>query len=322
LIAASVVSENGPTMTAPARITTPFTSESTADEVLAGVDLTGKRAIVTGGASGIGAETARALASAGAEVTLAVRNLHAGERAAAEMRSSTGNGTISVAFLDLTDRASIGAFTAAWHWPLHMLVNNAGVVALPESTRTSEGWEMHLATNHLGHFELALGLHTVLAAAGQARIVVVSSSGHMLSPVIFDDLHFAFRLYDPWLAYGQSRTANVLFAVGASARWCGDGITVNASNPSAIRTDLQRHVDGKLRTPLGLQKSLQQAAATSVLLATSPLLEGVGGRYFEDCNEARRVTRRAEDFHGVAPYALNPENADRLWDESVDMLAD
>jgi NAD(P)-dependent dehydrogenase (short-subunit alcohol dehydrogenase family) len=321
-MAASVVSEDGTTMTAHTRITTPFTRESTADEVLAGVDLRGKRAIVTGGASGIGAETARALASAGAEVTLAVRNLHAGERAAAEMRSSTGNRKIFVALLELTNRASIAAFTAAWRCPLHVLVNNAAVVTLPELTRTPDGWEMHFATNHLGHFELALGLQKALAAAGQARIVVVSSGGHMLSPVVFDDLHFAFRLYDPWLAYGQSKTANVLFAVGASARWCGDGITVNASNPGAIRTNPQRHVDGNLRTPLELRKSPQQGAATSVLLATSPLLEGVGGRYFEDCNEAERVTRRAEDFHGVAPYALNPANADCLWDESMDMLAD
>jgi NAD(P)-dependent dehydrogenase (short-subunit alcohol dehydrogenase family) len=181
---------------------------------------------------------------------------------------------------------------------------------------------MQFATNHLGHFELALGLHPALTAAGHARIVVVSSGGHMLSPVIFDDINFAFRLYDPWLAYGQSKTANVLFALGASARWCGDGITVNASNPGAIRTNRQRHVGGNLRPPLELQKSPQQGAATSVLLAASPLLEGVGGRYFEDCNEAERVMRRAEDFHGVAFYALNPENADRLWDTSIDMIAD
>lgn len=309
-------------MNAHTRITTPFTRESTADEVLSGVDLTGRRAIVTGGASGIGAETARALASAGAEVTLAVRNLHAGERAAAEMRSSTGNGRISVAFLELTNRASIGAFTAAWRCPLHLLVNNARVVTLPELTLTPDGWEMHFATNHLGHFELALGLHNALAAAGHARIVVVSSGGHMLSPVVFDDPHFAFRLYDPGVAYGQSRTANVLFALGATARWYGNGITANALNPGVIASPLQFQSGRILRRPPELQKSLQQGAATSVLLATSPLLEGIGGRYFEDCNEAERVTRRTDDLRGVAPYALNPENADRLWDVSVDMLAD
>ncbi len=309
-------------MTAHTRITTPFNRESTADEVLAGVDLTGKRAIVTGGGSGIGAETARALATAGAEVTLAVRNTQAGERAAAEMRSSTGNTSIIVAPLDLTDRASIAAFTAAWHWPLHVLVNNAGVVTRPALTRTPDGWELHFATDHLGHFELALGLHDALAAAGQSRIVVVSSGGHLLSPVVFDDLHFAFRLYDPGLAHGQSKTANALFAVGASARWYGAGITVNASNPGAVAPTLQRQ-NGRIPGTLpGPHRSLQQRAATSVLLATSPLLEGVGGRYFEDCNEAERATHRTDDVHGVAPYALNPENADRLWETSLDLLAD
>jgi NAD(P)-dependent dehydrogenase (short-subunit alcohol dehydrogenase family) len=304
------------------RITTPFTRESTAEEVLAGVDLTGKRAVVTGGASGIGAETARALAAVGAEVTLAVRDTQAGERAASEMRSSTGNPRIFVAPLDLTARASITSFAVAWRGPLHVLVNNAEAVAPPEVIRTVEGREMQFAANHLGHFALALELHTALATAGQARIVTVSSGAHMLSPVVFDDLHFAFRLYDPGLAYGQSKTANALFAVGANARWFGDGITVNAVNPGAARSPLQHRLDGNGKTPALPPTSLQQAAATSVLLATSPLLEGVGGRYFEDCNEAKRVTRRTDDLRGVAPYALNPENADRLWDESVDMLAD
>jgi len=304
------------------RITTPFTRESTADEVLAGVDLTGKCANVTGGASGVGAETARALASAGAEVTLAVRDTQAGERAAAEMRTSTGSRSIVVAPLDLADRVSITSFTAAWRGALHVLVNNAEVTMSPALTRTGEGWELQFAANHLGHFELALGLHAALAEAGRARMVVVSSGGHMLSPVIFDDISFAFRLYAPGLAYGQSKTANALFAVGANARWFGDGITVNAVNPGAAQPLLQRRLDGNGKLLSAPRTSVQQAAATSVLLATSPLLEGVGGRYFENCNEAERVTRRTDDLRGVAPYALNPENADRLWGESVDMLAD
>jgi NAD(P)-dependent dehydrogenase (short-subunit alcohol dehydrogenase family) len=309
-------------MTPHIRITTPFNRESTTEEVLAGLDLTGRRAIVTEGVSGIGAEVARALAAAGAEVTLAVRNTQAGERTAAEMRSRTGDASVVVAPLDLTDCASIASFTTAWRGPVHMLVNNAEVVAPPELTRKGKGWEIQFAANHLGHFELALGLHMALAAAGQARIVVVSSGGHMLSPVIFDDIQFAFRLYDAGLAYGQSKTANVLFAVGANARWFGDGITVNAANPGVARSILDHHLDRNGRTPTFPQTSLQQAAATSVLLAASPLLEGVGGRYFEACNEAERVTRRTDDLHGVAPFALNPENADRLWDESLDMLAD
>lgn len=310
------------TMTSHSRIMTPFTRESTADEVLADVDLRSQRAIVTGATSGIGVETARALAWAGAEVTLAVQNLEAGERMAADIFSKTGNRRVVVAPLDLTDRSSIAAFRAAWDGPLHILVNNAERKVLPELTRTSASWETQFAANHLGHFELALGLHGALVVAGQARIVSVSSGRHLLSPVIFDDLHFAFRPYDPWLAYGQSKTANVLFALGATARWSGDGITANAMNPGTIETGHQRRAAGDLATPPDLQNILQRGAATSVLLAASPLLDGVGCRYFEDCNEAVRVAHRTADEHGVAPYALDPDNADRLWDMSTDMLAD
>jgi NAD(P)-dependent dehydrogenase (short-subunit alcohol dehydrogenase family) len=296
-------------------IKTPFGPRSTAAEVVKGIDLSGKRAIVTGAASGIGIETARALARTGVEVTLAVRDITAGEKTAADITATTGNGNIHVAALDLTDRASIATFVAAWNEPLHILVNNAGVMASPEQY-TPEGWEMQFATNHLGHFALALGLHAALAAAGAARIVSVSSSGHMLSPVVFDDIHFAFRRYDPWLAYGQSKTANILFAVGATTRWFKDGITANALMPGAIATNLQRYI-GSIQTPPERQKTPAQGAATSVLLATSPLLEGIGGRYFMDCNEAAIVPRRTEDYSGVAPYALNSDNADRLWEESL-----
>ena len=185
-------------------------------------------------------------------------------------------------------------------------------MASPEQ-HTPEGWEMQFATNYLGHFALALGLHKALAADGAARIVSVSSSGHLLSPVVFDDIHFAFRRYDPWLAYGQSKTASILFAVGATKRWLRDGITANALMPGAIATNLQRYVGG-IQTPPSRQKTPEQGAATSVLLATSPLLNGIGGRYFEDCNEAEIVTKRTEDYSGVAAYALNPDNADRLWE--------
>ncbi|MEG4584667.1 SDR family NAD(P)-dependent oxidoreductase [Microcoleus sp. MOSTC5] len=300
-------------------IKTPFGQHSTAAEVVKGIDLSGKRAIVTGAASGIGIETARALARTGAEVTLAVRDINAGQKTAADITTTTGNGNIHVALLDLTDRASIATFVDAWNEPLHILVNNAGVMALPEQY-TSEGWEMQFATNHLGHFALTLGLHHALAAAGAARIVSVSSSGHLLSPVVFDDIHFAFRRYDPWLAYGQSKTAIVLFAVGAASRWLKDGITANALMPGAIATNLQRYTGG-LKTPPERQKTPEQGAATSVLLATSPLLKGIGGRYFEDCNEAAIVPRRTEDYSGVAPYALNSDNADRLWEESLRLLA-
>jgi NAD(P)-dependent dehydrogenase (short-subunit alcohol dehydrogenase family) len=222
-------------------ITSPFGAETTAEEVVAGVDLTGKRAIVTGASSGIGVETARALASAGADVTLAVRDLKVGSRKAADITEATGNAKLHVALLDLSDQRSVAAFTANWSGPLHILVNNAGVMALPELQRTAEGWEMQFATNHLGHFALALGLHDALAAAGHARIVSLSSVGHQRSPVIFDDLNFTSRPYDVGLAYGQSKTASVLFAVEATHRWGSDGITANAVHPGTIAaTNLMR----------------------------------------------------------------------------------
>jgi NAD(P)-dependent dehydrogenase (short-subunit alcohol dehydrogenase family) len=307
------------------RITTPFNAESTAAEVIDGIDLVGRRAIVTGGASGIGIETARALADAGAEVTLAVRNVEAGRRTAEDILDTTGN-KVLVAPLDLADQASVARFVAGWNGPLHILVNNAGIMAAP-LMRTPQGWEMQFATNHLGHFALATGLHDALVAAGGARVVSVSSSAHHRSPVVFDDIHFEHRAYEPWSAYGQSKTANVLFAVDGSKRWANDGITINAVMPGGIRTNLQRYVSdeelARLRATSGVNdegwKTPEQGAATSVLVATSPVLDGIGGHYFEDCNEAE--VGRLSGRHGVAPYALDPEAAARLWQVSLDMLA-
>jgi NAD(P)-dependent dehydrogenase (short-subunit alcohol dehydrogenase family) len=308
------------------RITTAFNAQSTAADVIAGIDLTDRRAIVTGGASGIGIETARALAGAGAEVTLAVRNTEAGERAAADIVDTTGNKKVLVASLDLADQASVAAFSAEWEGPLHILVNNAGIMASP-LMRTPQSWEMQFATNHLGHFALATGLHRALAAARGARIVSVSSSAHHRSPVVFDDIHFERREYEPWSAYGQSKTANVLFAVEASTRWADDGIAVNALMPGGIRTNLQRYVSeeelDRMRVAAGASdsswKTPEQGAATSVLVATSPLLDGIGGRYFEDCNEAEVGKLSARN--GVAEYALDPEAAARLWQISLETLA-
>ncbi|MDX3853201.1 SDR family NAD(P)-dependent oxidoreductase [Streptomyces sp. AK02-01A] len=314
------------------RITTPFHAQSTAAEVIDGVDLTGKRAVVTGGSSGIGLETARALASAGAQVTLAVRNTDAGERAAAEIRATTGRDDVRVALLDLADRSTIDAFTADWTGPLHILVNNAGVMALPELTATPEGWETQFATNHLGHAALTLGLREALTAAEGARVVVVSSAAHLISPVVFDDIHFASRPYEAWSAYGQSKTAAILFTVAMAKKWAADGITANALHPGGIMTNLQRHLDvaqlrfvgamdeqgRRLDVPPGW-KTPQQGAATSVLLAASPHVRGVSGRYFEDSAEAV-VTEPGAGMSGVAAYALDANDADRLWDETVRLL--
>jgi NAD(P)-dependent dehydrogenase (short-subunit alcohol dehydrogenase family) len=313
------------------RIVTPFGFDSTAAEVVEGIDLSGRRAIVTGGGSGIGVETARALAGAGARVTLAVRRPDDAAAVAAEIRASTGNDAVAVARLELTDDASIAAFIAGWEGSLDILVQNAGVMAIQQLTVTPRGQELQFATNHLGHFALALGLHDALAAAGNARIVVVSSSGHLRSPVIFDDLDYRFREYDPFGAYGQSKTANVLFAVEATRRFAAAGITANALMPGGIATGLQRHVGGdeymarareRFSEAGSALKTVEQGAATSVLLATSPQLEGIGGRYFEDCNEAPVIQRRGEaGLGGVAPYALDPDNAARLWEVSLGLIA-
>ncbi|MEU7610267.1 SDR family NAD(P)-dependent oxidoreductase [Micromonospora sp. NPDC049204] len=302
------------------RITTPFGFASTADEVLAGVDLSGKRAVITGGAAGIGVETARSLAAAGAEVVLAVRRVSAGEQAAADIAAGLGAERVTVRELDLANQDSVRRFVAGWDQPLHILVNNAGIMALPELERTAEGWEMQFATNFMGHYALTVGLHDALAAAGGARVVSVSSSGNLFSPVIFDDLHFAFRPYDPLLAYGQSKSAEALLAVEATRRWSGEGIYANALNPGAIATGLQKHTGG-LKSPKEMHKTPQQGAATSALLAASPLLDGVGGRYFEDCAEAPVVTERPADYTGVAAYAVDPANAQRLWDVAAELVA-
>jgi NAD(P)-dependent dehydrogenase (short-subunit alcohol dehydrogenase family) len=309
------------------RVTSPFGFESTAAEVIAGIDLHDRRALVTGAASGIGVETARALASAGAQTVIAARDLAAAERAAAGIRATTGNPAVSVARLDLLDRGSVDQLIRDLAGPLHILVNNAGVMAIPELRRSPEGHELQFATNHLGHFRLALGLLPALRAAGGARVVSVSSRAHLNSPVIFDDIDFRDRRYDPALAYAQSKTANVLFAVAAARHWGGDGIEVNALHPGAIAdSDLARHYDPAELAALRSSgqytfKTLAQGAATSVYVATSPRLDGVAGRYFENCQEDTPDDPDAAgtDAAGVAAYALDPEAAERLWTVSEQM---
>jgi len=311
-------------------ITTGFGADSTAMDVVADIDLGGKRAVVTGGSSGIGIETARALAAAGAEVTLAVRDLAAGQRTADDISATTGNRGLHVAPLDLADQTSVAAFAAEFSGPLHILVNNAGVMALPERRLIGNGWETQFAVNHLGHLALALGLRPALAAAGGARIVSVSSRGHRLTPVLFDDLNFSVRPYHPFLAYGQSKTANVLFAVEAGRRWSDDGIAANAVHPGVIHdTNLGRYRDvrGGGSPTVGNYhvKTAAQGAATSVVAAASPQLAGVHGRYFEDCDEAPVTDVETTDLTnlgpGVASYAVDPAHAGRLWEVSLKLLA-
>jgi len=309
---------------------TTYGATTTAAEIVADVDLHGRRVVVTGASSGIGVETARALASTGAEVTLAVRNVEAGRRVADEVaeKLSPGAGGLQVARLDLADPASVASFVRTWTGPLHILVNNAGVMALPQLTRTPAGYEMQFATNHLGHFALATGLHKSLAAADGARVAAVASIGHLFSPVVFDDLHYRFRPYDQWTSYGQSKSAIVLFAVGAAQRWADDGIAVNALMPGNIAsTALARHMGPDDLANFGQQtdltlppvKTIEQGAATSVLVAASPDVEGITGRYYEDCAVAPVVQERAGHTGGVAPYVLDANNAERLWQISEEL---
>jgi NAD(P)-dependent dehydrogenase (short-subunit alcohol dehydrogenase family) len=311
--------------------TNKYGAATTAAEIVHDVDLHGRRVVVTGASSGIGVETARALASTGAEVTLAVRNVEAGAKVAAAIAEKlpAEAGKPQVVRLDLADPASVAGFVRAWSGPLHVLVNNAGVMALPQLTRSEAGYEMQFATNHLGHFALTTGLHQSLAAANGARVVAVASIGHLFSPVVFDDLHYRFRPYDQWTSYGQSKSAIVLFAVGAAQRWADDGITANALMPGNIAsTALARHMGPDDLANFGQQtdltlppvKTIEQGAATSVLLAASPDVEGVTGRYYEDCAEAPQIDERAGHTGGVAPYALDHNNAERLWQISNELI--
>ncbi|MGH7022140.1 MAG: oxidoreductase [Caulobacteraceae bacterium] len=317
-------------------VTSPFGATSTAREVVAGHDLTGMSAIVTGGATGIGIETARALAEAGARVTLAVRDREAGEAAAADINraapNNTAKGAASVGPLDLASLASVRAFARQWQGaPLHILVNNAGVMACPLSY-TADDLEMQIGTNHFGHYLLTVLLAQALELGAReqgrpARVAALSSIGHRRSDVHFDDPNYRQRPYDKWEAYGQSKTANALFAVGFNARFADRGVTANAVMPGGIMTPLQRHLAREEMIGMGWMdeegnlapgfKTPEQGAATSVWAAVGKELEGVGGLYLENCGQAPPFDA-ARPFAGVKDYALDPASADRLWALSVE----
>lgn len=307
------------------RITSEFGATSTAREVAAGCDLNGMTAVVTGGASGIGVETARALAEAGAEVMLAVRNVEAGEATAADI-GKTAPGKVTVGKVDLSDMASVAAFASAWgDRPLNVLINNAGVMACPLSY-TAQDLEMQIGTNHFGHFLLSVllarGLMNAAEEGRASRLVSLSSIGHRRSGIHFDDIHYRERPYDKWEAYGQAKTANSLFAVGFHERFADLGVTANAVMPGGIMTPLQRHLPREEMIAFGWMdengkvndrfKSTEQGAATSVWAALAEELEGVGGLYLENCNQAVPWSQDTP-FEGVMPHALDPETAERLW---------
>jgi NAD(P)-dependent dehydrogenase (short-subunit alcohol dehydrogenase family) len=312
-------------MTTQRKIGSGFGAESTADEVLRGIDLSGKLAIVTGGYSGLGLETTRALAKAGGRVVVPARRPDTARDAVEDI------GEVEVDELDLGDLESVrgfaGRFLASGR-DIDILINNAGIMACPE-TRVGPGWEAQFATNHLGHFALVNLLWPAIVAGGPARVVSVSSAGHRRSGIRWDDLRFE-RGYDKWEAYGQAKTANVLFAVRLDALGRDSGVRAFAVHPGGILTPLQRHLareemvaagwideDGNPVNPSF--KSPEQGAATQVWAATSPRLGGMGGVYCEDCDIAERAGDDPTPSPGVRDYAIDPAQAARLWTLSAEL---
>ena len=307
-----------------APITSAFGADSTAREVVAGIDLRGKNAIVTGGGSGLGLETTRALALAGAHVTIAVRDTAAGQAVADKINEEAGRAAVDVAFLDLTDLSSVRALAQTWGAkPLHILVNNAGVMATPEG-RTKDGFETQFGVNHLAHFLLTTLLLPALEAGAPSRVVALSSSAHVFSDVDLDDPNFEKSPYHPMKSYGRAKTANALFVVEFDRRYRQKDIHAFAVMPGVIRTALGRYLPDNVWDSLGDSvkfKSHEQGAATSVWAATSPDLAQTGGLYLEDCKVADVTQGRAGAGKGVMPYAVDPERARALWTLSEQMLA-
>ncbi len=310
--------------------TSKFGFESTTDEVLEGVDLTGKLALVTGASGGLGEETARALASHGARVVLTARDIPKGEAVAAKIRESTGNPDIEVISLELDSLESVRACAQrflATHDELNLLINNAGVMACPFG-KTQDGFEMQFGTNHLGHFVFTNSILPALLKGAPGRIVNLSSGGHRFSNVLFDDLNFETTEYHKFLSYGQSKTANVQFSVGLDARLKDRGIRVFAVHPGAIMTELSRHMEkadiDELMANRGAAKMvfkpIPAGAATSCYAATSSDLDGLGGVYLEDCHVAE--VNDTEAHNGVRSYALDSDNAERLWTLSEQLVGE
>lgn len=304
-----------------------FGATSTAEEVLRGVDLDGKLAIVTGGYSGLGLETTRALVRAGARVVVPARRPGVAEEAVAEIEGAAGQ--VEVDELDLGDLDSVRAFAErflASGRDIDIMIGNAAIMACPE-TRVGPGWEAQFATNHLGHFALVNRLWPAIARGG-ARVVSVSSGGHRRSAIRWDDVRFE-RGYDKWAAYGQAKTANALFAVHLDALGKDAGVRAFSVHPGGILTPLQRHLPKEEMVALGWIdeegnplnpsfKTPEQGAATQLWAATSPRLAGAGGVYLEDCDIAEPADE-ADFKGGVLGYAADPEQAARLWKLSAEL---
>lgn len=319
-----------------ARIQQPIGSEfgrrTEPDEVLAGIDLNDKVAVVTGGYSGIGLETTRALAKAGARVYVPVRNP---EKARGTLEDIPGD--VRTGAMDLADIRSVRNYAqgvASQEQKIDLLINNAGIMACPE-TRFVNDWEAQFAVNHLGHFVLTNALLSQLKNAGEARVVQLSSVGHRRSDIIWDDPFFTSHPYEKWEAYGQSKTANALFALGLDMKFAEQGIRAFSVHPGGILTPLQRHLPKEEMQELGwldeegnlselaasLFKSPSQGCTTTLWAATSPALGDKGGLYCEDCDVARIATADSPRHCDVAEWATRPESAERLWAMSESLLA-
>ena len=293
-----------------------FGPQTTARDVIGKRRLDGLVAIVTGGYAGVGLETTRALTGAGATVIVPARSLDKARKVLA------GMDRVEVESLDLIDPKSIDAFSArflASGRPLHILINNAGIMATPFA-RDARGIESQLATNHLGHFQLTARLWSALLKADGARVVALSSRGHIRSGIDFDDPNFERRPYDKWIAYGQSKTATALFAVALDARGEAHGVRAFSVHPGAVITELMRSMSEEEVTAavarardIGAFKNTEQGAATSVWCATTSQLDGMGGVYCEDCDIAEAVPADFPEQRGVRPWATDPSFAERLW---------
>lgn len=306
----------------------PFTATSTTDDVLAGVDLTGRRALVTGASTGLGEETARALAACGAEVVLAVRDPERGEAASARIRATVPDAHLDQRVVALDSLDSVRAFTDGWAGDgaaIDLLILNAGIMGCPPRT-TADGWEVQIGTNHIGHFALTQPLLPSLRDGG--RVIVLSSAGHRFSDVDLDDPNFERTEYDPWVAYGRSKTANALFAVELDRR-LGDRARAFSVHPGRIVTELGRHLTEDAIASLmetmaaGAAvewKTIPQGAATTCWAATAPELDAHGGAYLEDCGVAGR-TEDPSSGTGVRAYAVDEDRAAALWSRTEAWLA-
>ena len=303
--------------------------DTTTDEVLADIDLGGRTALVTGASAGLGVETARALASRGASLVLGVRDVAKGE--AALGAAGVEPARYELRPLDLADLASVRTFcdgVLADHAHLDLLIANAGVMAAPEG-KTADGFETQFGTNHLGHFVLVNRLVPLLVAGAPSRIVMLSSGGHRLADVDLDDPNFEHTPYDPWTAYGRSKTANVLFAVELDRRLRDRGVRATAVHPGVIATELTRHMTDDTLTALierrgsrpMNRKSVEAGAATSVWAGVAADADAVGGRYCEDCSVSD-ITTDPDSATGVTAYALDPERAAALWARSEELVGE